>query len=88
MCYTSFIKNKNGYERTAKPKRHAHFLYEDEEVVQLLAVELDGCCGDDGVDVLDDRGGLARLQTTTEQQAKVTVIEKETTRHVAFLHGM
>lgn len=40
-----------------------YFLYEDEEVVQLLAVELDGCCGDDVVDVLDDGGGLARLQT-------------------------
>lgn len=41
---------------------HTYFLYEDKEVVQLLAVELDGCCGDDGVDVLDDSGGLARLQ--------------------------
>lgn len=85
MFYTSFINKRNGYERTTEP--NAHFLYEDEEVVQLLAVELDGCCGDDGVDVLDDRGGLARLQTTTEQQAKVTAIEKESTRPVAFLYG-
>lgn len=45
-----------------------YFLNEDKEVAKLLKVELDCRGGNDGVDVLYDCGGLARLER--EQREK------------------
>lgn len=38
-----------------------YLLDEDKQMAELVKVELDRCGCDDGVDVLDHRGGLPRL---------------------------